>query len=181
MRFAFKLLPSLRQEEKFFDSRGNVRSITLAPAIHKIEPLEGSGEGGTRITITGRGFSRFGDETEVLIGGDQCEIKELSSHQIICMTIKPSYTWNTNYQTDEERATKFIGGSGARLYFFKKGDANSIEDYVDVDRSTAAATRRWNSGHYEWGSRENNNYIGILEGAFIPPGTVQRGFNQLSF
>ena len=72
-------MPSLRQEEKFFDSRGNVRTITLAPAIHKIEPLEGSGEGGTRITITGRGFSRFGDETEVLIGGDPCEIKELSS------------------------------------------------------------------------------------------------------
>ena len=78
----------------------------------------------------GRGFSRYGDETEVLIGGDPCEIINLSTTEIVCMTTKPSFEWK---KASEE---KFIGGSGGKLYFFPRDDGNSISDRFSNETNT---------------------------------------------
>jgi len=76
---------------KFFDENGDVKSFTLTGGIDSISPVEGSNEGGTMITISGQGFHRTGDLTEVLVGGDPCEIKTIDPYQITCLTQKPSF------------------------------------------------------------------------------------------
>jgi len=63
-------------------------SITIASSIDSIEPALGSNQGGTLVTIRGKGFYKSSHPTEVLVGGDICQVKTISDDTIICETIK---------------------------------------------------------------------------------------------
>ena len=59
-------------------------TITVTPALDDISPKEGSVEGGTEITISGIGFND--DSTSVSIASETCEVIDVTSTQIICLT-----------------------------------------------------------------------------------------------
>ena len=70
--------------------------------ILSVEPNEGSVEGGTVITISGRGFYPQGeDNIKVLIGGIECKVLSYSSSKIECISgPKPQ---DTQYYPGEDQ------------------------------------------------------------------------------
>ena len=100
---------SLPWDAEYFDSTGNTVSITLAPGISSISPVMRSSEGGTLMTIKGKGFYQPEHTTEVLVGGDSCVIQSIDDTTILCRTSTPTI----DQQVDEV----FPGGAGAKTYY----------------------------------------------------------------
>ncbi|XP_068236296.1 fibrocystin-L-like [Palaemon carinicauda] len=64
----------------------NEGKITVVPVVTSFSPVEGSVAGGTKITISGTGLKAFDGKATVSVGSGACEIKELTSTSIICVT-----------------------------------------------------------------------------------------------
>ena len=60
-------------------------TITSVPRILSVYPPSGSVQGGTEVTITGRGFNNNPDNVEVTIGTD-CNVQSVNYSTIICVT-----------------------------------------------------------------------------------------------
>ena len=59
------------------------------------------------------------EETEVLVGGDVCQLVSISDAEIVCQTSAPSFdTVNPS--------RRFSGGSGGKTHFF---DSLQMESY----------------------------------------------------
>nr|XP_048313021.1 fibrocystin-L isoform X3 [Myodes glareolus] len=61
-------------------------TLSLTPLIAEISPRRGSTAGGTRLTVTGSGFSENTQDVHVSIAGDKCEIQHSNRTHIICVT-----------------------------------------------------------------------------------------------
>ncbi|XP_065139309.1 fibrocystin-L-like [Paramisgurnus dabryanus] len=59
---------------------------SLTPVISDVTPRRGGTAGGTRLTITGSGFSVNAGELSVTIAGSVCDVQSASQTQIICVT-----------------------------------------------------------------------------------------------
>lgn len=98
----------MSQMYTYFTNEGQVATFTLAPAIHSISPSEGSVEGGTFLTITGRSLSTDYHTSSVLVGGEICEIITATATKIVCQTHKPAAVQEI-----------YAGGAGATQHIFK--------------------------------------------------------------
>ncbi|KAA0710214.1 Fibrocystin-L Polycystic kidney and hepatic disease 1-like protein 1 [Triplophysa tibetana] len=100
---------------------------SLTPVITDVTPRRGGTAGGTRLTITGSGFSVNTSEVTVTIAGSVCDVQSANETQIICVT-------NDQPKSQETKVRVLIGNSGIarmdRADFF----------YIDV----------WSSP-YTWG------------------------------
>ncbi|XP_016299954.1 fibrocystin-L-like [Sinocyclocheilus anshuiensis] len=100
---------------------------SLTPVITDVTPRRGGTAGGTRLTITGSGFSSNVNEVSVTIAGSVCNVQSASESQIICVT-------NAQPRSQETQVRVQLGNRGiARM------DNNSFF-YIDV----------WSSP-YTWG------------------------------
>uniref|UniRef100_A0A673FZ74 Fibrocystin-L-like n=1 Tax=Sinocyclocheilus rhinocerous TaxID=307959 RepID=A0A673FZ74_9TELE len=100
---------------------------SLTPVITDVTPRRGGTAGGTRLTITGSGFSSNVNEVSVTIAGSVCDVQSASESQIICVT-------NAQPRSQETQVRVQLGNRGiARM------DNNSFF-YIDV----------WSSP-YTWG------------------------------
>ena len=59
---------------------------SITPKILSVNPKMGSTAGGTSLTITGSSFGTDRDDISVTIHGEECQIKSLSSTQVVCET-----------------------------------------------------------------------------------------------
>ncbi|XP_038580507.1 PKHD1 like 1, tandem duplicate 1 [Micropterus salmoides] len=66
-------------------SNGVNVSIEYILEIHSIYPLFGSLMGGTRLTVSGSGFSNNTSDNKVSIGGTECEVKAASENELQCV------------------------------------------------------------------------------------------------
>ncbi|XP_045915057.1 PKHD1 like 1, tandem duplicate 1 [Micropterus dolomieu] len=66
-------------------SNGVNVSIEYILEIHSISPLFGSLMGGTRLTVSGSGFSNNTSDNKVSIGGTECEVKAASENELQCV------------------------------------------------------------------------------------------------
>ena len=66
-------------------SAENTTVVSVADVI-SVSPPSGSVQGGTEITITGRGFNTDPDEVQVLIGGSVCDVQSVDYSTIVCIT-----------------------------------------------------------------------------------------------
>ncbi|XP_056597030.1 fibrocystin-L-like [Triplophysa dalaica] len=100
---------------------------SLTPVITDVTPRRGGTAGGTRLTITGSGFSSNTSEVTVTIAGSVCDVQSANETQIICVT-------NDQPKSQETKVRVLIGNRGIarmdRADFF----------YIDV----------WSSP-YTWG------------------------------
>ncbi|KAI7798959.1 putative fibrocystin-L, partial [Triplophysa rosa] len=100
---------------------------SLTPVITDVTPRRGGTAGGTRLTITGSGFSANTSEVTVTIAGSVCDVQSANETQIICVT-------NDQPKSQETKVRVLIGNRGIarmdRADFF----------YIDV----------WSSP-YTWG------------------------------
>lgn len=68
-----------------YSSSNNIPSLDIKFRITNVYPLSGSVMGGTRVTITGEGFSTNTTGTKVKVGQYDCAIESVSSTQIVCL------------------------------------------------------------------------------------------------
>ncbi|RXN34425.1 fibrocystin-L isoform X1 [Labeo rohita] len=100
---------------------------SLTPVITNVTPRRGGTAGGTRLTITGSGFSSNVNEISVTIAGSVCDVQSTSETQIICVT-------NAQPRSQETQVRIQLGNRGiARM-------DNASFFYIDV----------WSSP-YTWG------------------------------
>jgi hypothetical protein len=66
-------------------SSNNIPSLDIKFRITNVYPLQGSVMGGTRLTITGEGFSTNTTGTSVRVGQNECVIESATATQIICL------------------------------------------------------------------------------------------------
>ncbi|XP_026145815.1 PKHD1 like 1, tandem duplicate 1 isoform X2 [Carassius auratus] len=100
---------------------------SLTPVINNVTPRRGGTAGGTRLMITGSGFSSNVNEVSVTIAGSVCDVQSASVSQIICVT-------NAQPRSQETQVRVQLGNRGiARM-------DNASFFYIDV----------WSSP-YTWG------------------------------
>lgn len=75
----------------FFNFRsGSIPTIEYKLLITNVFPTQGSLYGGTRLTLTGQGFSTNTSLTEVKVGNYGCNVESASTTQIICLLAETS-------------------------------------------------------------------------------------------
>ncbi|XP_026156055.1 fibrocystin-L-like [Mastacembelus armatus] len=67
-------------------SNGFTYKSQLTPVITEVSPRRGGTAGGTRLTITGSGFSTDMNEVNVTIAGSVCDVQSANTTHIICET-----------------------------------------------------------------------------------------------
>ncbi|KAI3358131.1 hypothetical protein L3Q82_003134 [Scortum barcoo] len=74
-------------------SNGVNTTIEYILEIHSISPLFGSFLGGTRLTVSGSGFSTNTSDNNVSIGGVECDVKAASENELQCVTQSEEKTY----------------------------------------------------------------------------------------
>ena len=64
----------------------NAFVVTVVGVVNDVMPASGSIGGGTKITLTGTGFSYVSDNLNVNIGGHVCSVVESTTDRIVCIT-----------------------------------------------------------------------------------------------
>uniref|UniRef100_A0A8C2XFR8 PKHD1 like 1, tandem duplicate 2 n=1 Tax=Cyclopterus lumpus TaxID=8103 RepID=A0A8C2XFR8_CYCLU len=77
----------------------------LTPLITEVSPRRGGTAGGTRLTISGSGFSTDINEVNVTIAGSVCDVQSTNSTHVICVT-------NSQRQSQETKVRLSIGDRG---------------------------------------------------------------------
>ncbi|XP_030597029.1 PKHD1 like 1, tandem duplicate 1 [Archocentrus centrarchus] len=86
-------------------SNGFTYKSQLTPVISGVSPRRGSTAGGTRLTVTGSGFSSDVNEVNVTIAGSVCDVQSTNSTHIICVT-------NAQRQSQKTKVRVSIGNRG---------------------------------------------------------------------
>ncbi|XP_033493349.2 PKHD1 like 1, tandem duplicate 1 [Epinephelus lanceolatus] len=86
-------------------SNGYTYKSQLTPVITEVSPRRGGTAGGTRLTITGSGFSTDMNELNVTIAGSVCDVQSTNNTHIICIT-------NAQRQSQETKVRVSIGDQG---------------------------------------------------------------------
>ncbi|TRY58767.1 hypothetical protein DNTS_034596, partial [Danionella cerebrum] len=108
-------------------TNGYTYRSSLTAVISNVTPRRGGTAGGTRLTVTGSGFSQNVSEVMVTIAGSVCDIQSANETQIICVT-------NAQPKTQDTQVRVQLGNRGiARM-------DNASFFYIDV----------WSSP-YTWG------------------------------
>ncbi|XP_050924319.1 LOW QUALITY PROTEIN: PKHD1 like 1, tandem duplicate 1 [Lates calcarifer] len=127
-------------------SNGFTYKSQLTPVITEVSPRRGGTAGGTRLTITGSGFSTNMNEVNVTIAGSVCDVQSTNNTHIICVT-------NAQRQSQETKVRVSIGDRGIA----KMDNADFF--YIDV----------WSS-RFTWGGLsppEKGTFAVITKGQTI--------------
>ncbi|XP_036949440.1 PKHD1 like 1, tandem duplicate 1 isoform X2 [Acanthopagrus latus] len=127
-------------------SNGFTYRSQLTPVITEVSPRRGGTAGGTRLTITGSGFSTNMNEVSVTIAGSVCDVQSTNNTHIICVT-------NSQRQSQETKVRVSIGDGGIA----KMDNADFF--YIDV----------WSS-RFTWGGLsppEKGSFAVITKGQTI--------------
>ncbi|XP_041664378.1 fibrocystin-L-like [Cheilinus undulatus] len=101
-------------------SNGVNTNIKYILEIHNVSPTAGSLFGGTRLTISGSGFSTYAPENKVSVGEAECDVKVASENELQCdlkseekthvVTNQGSHhTHGQGYAWDQPSLTVFVG------------------------------------------------------------------------
>ncbi|KAM7384668.1 hypothetical protein PAMA_011835 [Pampus argenteus] len=127
-------------------SNGFTYKSQLTPVITEVSPRRGGTAGGTRLTITGSGFSSDMNKVNVTIAGSVCDVESSNDTHIICVT-------NALRQSQETKVRVSIGDQGTA----KMDNADFF--YIDV----------WSS-RFTWGGLsppEKGSFAVITKGQTI--------------
>ncbi|XP_048451560.1 fibrocystin-L-like [Rhincodon typus] len=127
-------------------SNGFTYSLALISVIATISPRRGGTGGGTKLTITGSGFSSDISENNVTIAESPCEIQSVNETNILCVT-------SAHFPSQQTKVIVSVQGNGiAKL-------DNADFNYIDV----------WSS-RYTWGGDtppETGSLVVITKGQTV--------------
>ncbi|XP_029299003.1 LOW QUALITY PROTEIN: PKHD1 like 1, tandem duplicate 1 [Cottoperca gobio] len=127
-------------------SNGYTYKSQLTPVIAEVSPRRGGTAGGTRLTVSGSGFSTNMNEVNVTIAGSVCDVQSTNNTHIICVT-------NSQRQSQEAKVRVSIRDRGIA----KMDNADFF--YIDV----------WSS-RFTWGGLsppEKGSFAVITKGQTI--------------
>ncbi|XP_035847175.1 fibrocystin-L-like [Sander lucioperca] len=127
-------------------SNGYTYKSQLTPVIMDVSPRRGGTAGGTRLTITGSGFSTDMNDVNVTISGSVCDVQSTNNTHIVCVT-------NAQRQSQKTKVRVSIGDQGIA----KMDNADFF--YIDV----------WSS-RFTWGGLsppEKGSFAVITKGQTI--------------
>ncbi|XP_073714830.1 fibrocystin-L-like [Misgurnus anguillicaudatus] len=123
-----------------------------------VSPSEGSVLGGTSLTIQGRYFDKTNLPAVVLVGGQECQIQNVSDEKIVCLT--PGY--------ERTNMTVFPGSRGLRMEMWNNSDPIDLEDVLDYNASMSGYSVQWVDSLSYVFPAEMNNFVARLSGFFVP-------------
>ncbi|XP_060949378.1 PKHD1 like 1, tandem duplicate 1 [Limanda limanda] len=127
-------------------SNGFTYKSQLTPQITEVSPRRGGTAGGTRLTISGSGFSTNVNEVNVTIAGSVCDVRSTNVTHIVCVT-------GAQRQSQETKVRVSVGDRGIAMM----DDADFF--YIDV----------WSS-RFTWGGLsppERGTFAVITKGQTI--------------
>ncbi|XP_078395885.1 PKHD1 like 1, tandem duplicate 1 [Cetorhinus maximus] len=150
---------SLSRVKTYFVSSLNKLSMFQTYAeVTGVHPSEGSVEGGTVLTVTGRFFDETDAPARVTVGGQSCEVLGINTTQITCRTPK---------EVNLPR-TVFPGGRGLKVETWQSGSLNNLPHY---NESTPGYSASWTDEALYKPSTPWSPSLTRLSGFFVAPET----------
>ncbi|XP_078071648.1 PKHD1 like 1, tandem duplicate 1 [Mustelus asterias] len=155
---------SLPQLNTYFVSSLNKLSMFQTYAeVTGIYPSEGSVEGGTLLSVTGRFFDETDAPARVTVGGQSCDVLNINKTQIICRAAKEANL----------HRTVFPGGRGLKVEKWPSGTLDNLPGY---NESTPGYSVSWTDEALFKPSSPWKPSLTRLSGFFVAPETDDYGF-----
>ncbi|XP_043545298.1 fibrocystin-L-like [Chiloscyllium plagiosum] len=142
----------------FISSLNKLSMFQTYAEVTGIYPSDGSVEGGTLLTVTGRFFDETDAPARVTVGGQSCEVQSVSTTQIICQTPKEAC----------HLRTVFPGGRGLKIETWQGGNLDDLPDY---NENTPGYSVSWTDEALVPASTSQSPSVTRLSGFFVAPET----------
>ena len=150
------------------NSKGQKFFYHTLPEVSSIGPNVGSDNGGTYLTIEGKGFDGYKDNTQVFVNDALCENVEVTSSSLVCRS--PALT-EVGASTGGARGLKY------NLWIGELVDETDIGAGVDALDASASEEFIVDGGFIDQQmSTEQSDYTGKLSGLLVAPETGNFSF-----
>ncbi|XP_044933989.1 fibrocystin-L [Mustela putorius furo] len=144
----------------FVSSLNKISMFQTYAEVTMISPSRGSIRGGTVLTISGRFFDQTDFPVRVLIGGQDCDILNVTENSICCKTPpKP-----------EVLRTVYPGGRGLKLEVWNNSRPARLEEILEYNEETPGYMgASWvDSASYLWPT-EQDTFVARFSGFLVAP------------
>ncbi|XP_012578380.1 PREDICTED: fibrocystin-L [Condylura cristata] len=144
----------------FISSLNKISMFQTYAEITMISPSQGSIQGGTLLTISGRFFDQTDLPIRVLVGGQTCDILKITESNIYC---------KTTCKPDSIR-TIYPGGRGLKLEVWNHSQPVHLEEILEYNENTPGYMgASWvDSTSYIW-PMEQENFVARFSGFLVAP------------
>uniref|UniRef100_A0A8C8ZFE9 Fibrocystin-L n=1 Tax=Prolemur simus TaxID=1328070 RepID=A0A8C8ZFE9_PROSS len=152
---------SLPQRMAYFVSSLNKISMFQTYAeVTTVSPSQGSIQGGTTLTISGRFFDQTDFPAKVLVGGQVCDISNVTENSIRCKTPPKPHILKTVYP----------GGRGLKLEVWNDSRPVHLEEILEYNEKTPGYMgASWvDSASYSW-PKEQDMFVARFSGFLVVP------------
>ena len=150
------------------NSKGQAFFYHTLPEVSSVSPNTGADNGGTFLTLEGKGFDGYEDNTQVFVNDALCENVEVTSTNLVCKTPAES---SVGSSTGGPRGLKY------NLWTGEVVDETAIGAAVDALSAGDSEEFTVDQGFIETQmSAEESDYTGKLSGLFIAPTTGNFSF-----
>ena len=161
------------------DSAGQPFVYHTLADIETISSSSGSENGGQFLTITGSGFDENPGQTQVLIGGQECQIREISLTSLTCLTPAVDDTVVTIQQrTEDTEQESWAGNAGLKYELWLDSELNPSDTWEIFPSVAPNHTTVLSQGAIitEPLFNETNGYVGRMSGYLVAPYTGEFEF-----
>ncbi|XP_036732330.2 LOW QUALITY PROTEIN: fibrocystin-L [Manis pentadactyla] len=144
----------------FVSSLNKISMFQTYAEVTMISPSEGSTQGGTMLTISGRFFDQTDFPVRVLVGGQGCDILNVTENSICCKTPpKPDIL-----------RTVYPGGRGLKLEVWNNSRPVHLEEILEYNEKTPGYMgASWvDSASYIW-PMEQDTFAARFSGFLVAP------------
>ncbi|CAD7693852.1 unnamed protein product [Nyctereutes procyonoides] len=144
----------------FVSSLNKISMFQTYAEVTMISPSRGSTQGGTLLTISGRFFDQTDFPVRVLIGGQTCDILNVTENSIFCKT-RPK---------PEVLRTVYPGGRGLKLEIWNNSRPVHLEEILEYSEETPGYMGAiWvDSASYIW-PMEQDTFAARFSGFLVAP------------
>nr|XP_045000409.1 fibrocystin-L [Jaculus jaculus] len=144
----------------FVSSLHKISMFQTYAEVTRISPSKGSVQGGTTLTISGRFFDQTDLPVRVLVGGQACDVLNVTEHTIFCKTPPKPQILKTVYP----------GGRGLKLEVWNTSRPARLEEILEYSEHTLGYLgASWvDSASYVW-PVEQDSFVARFSGFLVAP------------
>ncbi|XP_032616164.1 fibrocystin-L [Hylobates moloch] len=144
----------------FVSSLNKISMFQTYAEVTMIFPSQGSIRGGTTLTISGRFFDQTDFPVRVLVGGEPCDIFNVTENSICCKTPPKPHILKTVYP----------GGRGLKLEMWNNSRPVHLEEILEYNEKTPGYMgASWvDSASYIW-PMEQDTFVARFSGFLVAP------------
>uniref|UniRef100_E9PSK6 PKHD1 like 1 n=1 Tax=Rattus norvegicus TaxID=10116 RepID=E9PSK6_RAT len=144
----------------FVSSLNKISMFQTYAEVAMVSPSKGSPEGGTILTIHGQFFDQTDLPVRVLVGGQACDILNVTENTIYCKTPPKPHVLKATYP----------GGRGLKIEVWNNSRPTHLEDILEYSEQTPGYMgASWtDSASYVW-PIEQDTFVARISGFLVPP------------